>query len=231
MITQQQAIEILKNYQTHLNYFQVIINLRVTHLLRCDTQIIPNLLGALNAIAKNSKFKPEVAISGMSSIKELTTNPQKAIEELLVNQYFSDHFKAMCSHYASFDPKLLTHLEEFHALINPELIIANKATNEELPLKEDQPLKSDKENIESFSLTNISMMVLEGFIAVAGIAAIAMAFTLLNAATFGVAGIVVACVGVALSLTGMGLFAASTYKNCQPVNENLLNTSDSVIFQ
>jgi lysophospholipase L1-like esterase len=72
------------------------------------------------------------------------------------------------------------------------------------------------ENIEkthSSSTTNISMMVLGGFIAVAGIAAIAIAFTILNAATFGVSGLSMAGVGVTATLSGLGLFATADYKN------------------
>ena len=62
------------------------------------------------------------------------------------------------------------------------------------------------------STSNISMMVLGGFIAAAGIAAVAVAFTVLNAATFGVAGGGLACAGAAAALSGVGLFAAGTKK-------------------
>lgn len=57
------------------------------------------------------------------------------------------------------------------------------------------------------------MMVLGGFIAAAGIAAVAIAFTVLNVATFGIVGLVVAGIGVAAALSGVGLFATGAYKN------------------
>jgi ABC-type tungstate transport system substrate-binding protein len=64
-------------------------------------------------------------------------------------------------------------------------------------------------------------MVMGGFIAVLGTSAVALAFTLLNAATFGIAGIVVASIGVAAALTGVGLFATGAYKNSStfPINQ------------
>lgn len=83
----------------------------------------------------------------------------------------------------------------------------------------------------SSSMSNISMTVLEGVIAATGIAAVAIAFTLLNAATFGIAGLVVAGVGVAAALSGIGLFAAGTYKNRQSVSDNSLDLSDNLVFQ
>ncbi|WP_133129237.1 ankyrin repeat domain-containing protein [Legionella yabuuchiae] len=61
-------------------------------------------------------------------------------------------------------------------------------------------------------LSNISMMILGGFIAAVGISAIAIAFTVLNVATFGAAGIALATMGVAATLTGVGLFAAGAHK-------------------
>ena len=71
-------------------------------------------------------------------------------------------------------------------------------------------------------------MVLYGFIAAVGITAVAIAFTVLNAATFGIAGIVVATNGVILALSGMGLFVASTYKNRQKPDEDSVLVSGFV---
>ena len=54
---------------------------------------------------------------------------------------------------------------------------------------------------------SITMSLLSCFIAAMGIAAVALAFIVLNAATFGAAGIVVATVGVVAMLSGgLGLF-------------------------
>jgi hypothetical protein len=56
------------------------------------------------------------------------------------------------------------------------------------------------------------MQILGGFMALAGSAAVAIAFVLLNAATAGIAGIVVATIGAAVALAGVGLFAVGTSK-------------------
>lgn len=63
------------------------------------------------------------------------------------------------------------------------------------------------------SMTNISMVVLGGFIAAAGIAAVAIAFTVLNAATLGIPGLVTAAIGAAAVLSGIGLFATELSKS------------------
>lgn len=63
--------------------------------------------------------------------------------------------------------------------------------------------------------SNTSMQILGGFIAAIGSAAVATAFVALNAATFGIAGLVAAGLGVAAILGGVGLFAAGTYKQYQ----------------
>lgn len=82
-------------------------------------------------------------------------------------------------------------------------------------------------DISSSSPTNISMMVLGGIIAVVGITAVAIAFTVLNAATLGIAGLTVASVGVALALSGVGLFAVGVNKNSQPMVDESLSSAPS----
>ncbi len=67
----------------------------------------------------------------------------------------------------------------------------------------------------SLSTANISMMVLGGFIAAVGISVVAIAFTVLNASTFGISGLVVAGFGVACTLSSLGLFSCSSDKDCQ----------------
>lgn len=77
-------------------------------------------------------------------------------------------------------------------------------------------------------MSHISMMVLGGFIATAGIAVIALAFTVLNAATFGISGILLAGAGIAATLTGAGLFAYNM-KNQTTPNENQWDQSKSML--
>jgi len=84
------------------------------------------------------------------------------------------------------------------------------------------PPPHQAEETNSLSMSNISMMVLGGFIAVAGIAAIAIAFTVLNAATLGIPGLLLAGVGIAAVLAGCGLFAYNMKKQTTP---NILDSS------
>jgi hypothetical protein len=88
-----------------------------------------------------------------------------------------------------------------------------------------------KSDTPSSSITNISMMVLGGFITVAGIAAVAIAFTVLNAVTFGIPGLIVAGLGVAAALSGMGLFAAGAYKNRMGTPDELTPAPCELAFQ
>lgn len=74
-----------------------------------------------------------------------------------------------------------------------------------------------RSEIDKFA-ENINMMVLGGFIAVVGIAAVAVAFTVLNAATLGT--VIVAGIGIAAVLSGIGLFAVGAYKNSQTNTED-----------
>lgn len=71
---------------------------------------------------------------------------------------------------------------------------------------------------------NISMQVLGGFIAAVGCAAVATAFILLNAASLGTVGLVVAGLGAAAILAGVGLFATHSPKP-EPANEPLAELS------
>jgi len=75
------------------------------------------------------------------------------------------------------------------------------------------------------------MLVLGGFIAAAGIAAVAIAFTLLNAVTLGTAGLVVVGVGVAAVLSGVGLFAANSYNTSKITSDPSFDLSDNLVLQ
>jgi hypothetical protein len=85
---------------------------------------------------------------------------------------------------------------------------------------EKQTINFPEDETSSSSTTSISMMVLGGFIIAAGITAVAIAFTLLNATTFGVAGLVVAGAGVGAALSGIGLFATGTHNKSGTADAN-----------
>ena len=76
---------------------------------------------------------------------------------------------------------------------------------------------------ETNSMSNTSMMVWGGFIAAAGTAEIAIAFTVLNAATFDIPRLLLAGAGIAAVLTGCGFFASNMNKQTTP------NTLDSSV--
>lgn len=66
----------------------------------------------------------------------------------------------------------------------------------------------------------INMSILSGFIAGIGATAVALAFTVLNAATFGLAGILAASIGTAALLGGLGLFSYSALNLCRSKHEH-----------
>lgn len=104
--------QMLETYQKPLEKFQSVITQK-TKLLRTDEQYVPNILNALIAMRDNKTFKPEVKSGGMSAIKELPDSPLKALEALLVNEYFQKHFKEMINHYCEGDPELKQQLNSF----------------------------------------------------------------------------------------------------------------------
>ena len=79
-----------------------------------------------------------------------------------------------------------------------------------------KPSQTDK--APASSILNISMMVLGGFIAAAGALMVAVAFLVLNAATFGGAGMAV--IGASALLSGMGIFASASYNQNTIIDES-----------
>ena len=75
----------------------------------------------------------------------------------------------------------------------------------------------------------ISMMLLGEFIAALGITAIAVAFAVLNAATFGAPGVALAWAGVAVTLSGVGLFSVGASEIEYKTPEATANLASAVI--
>jgi predicted phage tail protein len=88
-----------------------------------------------------------------------------------------------------------------------------KSTNENKPEKETMPTQENR---------GISMHVFSLFMTTIGCAAIATAFIFLNAASFGTAGLIVAGIGVACTLAGIGMFTRR-----QLINDDILDDSVS----
>lgn len=80
-------------------------------------------------------------------------------------------------------------------------------------------LPSSSNTSDSSPLADIGMMVLAGFVAAAGVAAIALAVTILNTFTLGTGTVLGASI---LALTGIGLFAYGGHNvvNCTDLNDN-----------
>lgn len=82
------------------------------------------------------------------------------------------------------------------------------------------PVISNAEAKNTSCFDGINMSILSGFMTGIGATAVAMAFTVLNAATFGLAGIIAASIGTAALLGGLGLFSFSTMNRCRSKNEH-----------
>jgi len=79
--------------------------------------------------------------------------------------------------------------------------------------------------------TNISMAVLSGFIAVTGIAAVAIAFAVFNAAALNPVGLTLAVVGAVNAVVGgLGFFVRSSGASAENDDQNLLNSPASAAF-
>lgn len=158
---------------------------------------IKKLLAGINKIKNNDLLPTLISIGHeQSPWNEDITGQVSIIKEFENNGPRNDLFKNIIGQELS--------------NIKKELIAADKAAE----LLKNPAIKSSQLQEENTSsISNVSMMVLGGFIATAGIAAVAIAFTVLNAATFGIAGLVVAGIGVAAALSGVGLFATGAYKN------------------
>lgn len=116
-----------------------------------------------------------------------------------------------------FFPQLKQHADKIDLLVKFCIKYAENLDQTEV----DQPQTQGT----STPFSNTSMQVLGGFIAVIGAAAVAVAFVALNAATLGLAGLIVAGSGSAAILGGVGLFAAGTYKKCQSTSDVVLDDS------
>jgi kynureninase len=103
---------------------------------------------------------------------------------------------------------------------NPDLFTQSASYSEKANCSEEDEssTSTDKTNKYEFlntSFSNIDFQIISGFMFAAGALAIAVAFTVLNAASCGVAGLVVGGLGVAAVLTGIGLFKTGYERNCK----------------
>ena len=103
------------------------------------------------------------------------------------------------------------------------------AQQNQIPLEIDIPKDELNKSAETRHFFNtINMQVLGGFIAVLGAAAVAVAFIALNAATFGLPGLIMAAVGIAALVAGIGFFIAGTIKKHENNTEDIHTTTINV---
>ncbi|HHT0594768.1 TPA: hypothetical protein ACTXXA_003323 [Legionella anisa] len=89
MLSQQAAAELVRKYGKDLENLQKIT--KETSLgLRSDDQFIPELLKALDCIANGKAYEPTSHMTGMTSIGKVTSDPQKAVGDLVA--FFDDRF-------------------------------------------------------------------------------------------------------------------------------------------
>ncbi|CAM2922160.1 hypothetical protein [Legionella worsleiensis] len=93
--------------------------------------------------------------------------------------------------------------------------LLKKIVNHELAKTQRELIDTNKEKP--------SMMILGGFIAVMGIAAVAIALTVLNTS---IAGLIVTAIGIAATFTGWGLFANEAFKNKKTITDEPLDYSE-----
>lgn len=175
---------------------------------------IKKLLTEINKIKKNDLLPTLISIGHEPSPwNEEIINQVSSIKEVPSTAPHNDLFKKMIESEFNNTKKVLLAADKAEEL--------NKNNKIKLP---------QTKTTSTSSMMGISMMVLGGFIAAAGITAVAIAFTLLNAATFGAAGLAVAIVGVAATLSGVGLFATGAYKNKQTTSDDSLKFSENLVY-
>ncbi|CEG57247.1 hypothetical protein [Legionella fallonii] len=113
--------------------------------------------------------------------------------------------------------KLYPHLKNFPIKEFKDFIVQNPQVLQAIPTPQcdTRHTPPPSQEAQQSSTSSISMQILGGFIAAIGCAAVAVAFTVLNAATLGIAGLVTAGLGIASILGGVGLFALGSCRNQQ----------------
>ncbi len=150
-----------------------------------------------------------------------------------------DSFSSV-SENASIEEELIVDENPF---VEKEFLLENEAKFEEIfeviessqlddeSLSANQKVEEQNDASEQNScITALSMQILGGTIAVLGIAAVALAFTVLNASTLGIGGVVALAIGAALILAGVGFFAKGMVDNCRALDSDPLSLDPRSIY-
>ncbi|PWY54026.1 hypothetical protein DGG96_19175 [Legionella qingyii] len=156
----------------------------------------------------------------LSNLPQLFNSDIFKVEEKIINT----------NNPIPFFPKLKENADQIDLLVKFCIKYSNDLEHSEVEtddlalvnLKFEKPASVEADIVTPFS--NISMQILGGFMAVVGAAAVVVAFVVLNAATFGIAGLITAGIGIAAALSGVGLFATGTYRNCQSAPDQSLDS-------
>lgn len=160
----------------------------------------------------NSTVIIEQIIASCLDLKE-----QQTLRFIYLNthpSHFSDSATSYSFLYNDYvpDDSLFDHVAYIGSVNNPFIeqfkCILNDQFDEDISNELEKPLGDQPNNVVNNEIftSDMTMQILGLFINVAGIATIAIAFTVLNAATLGIPGVAVACVGIATTLGGFGLF-------------------------
>lgn len=176
---------------------------------------IKKILAGINKIKRNDLLPALISIGHEQfPLSEEITRQVSSIKEVASTDSHDELFKRIIENELNNTRKYL--------------LVADKAEQLNINTKIKLP---ETEAISTSSTMDISMIILGGFIAAAGIAAVAIAFTVLNAATLGTVGLVVAVVGATAALSGVGLFATGTTRNKQTTYDESLNLSEHLVYK
>ncbi|CDZ78682.1 hypothetical protein BN59_02994 [Legionella massiliensis] len=189
-------------------YSQELWETNIDYVVQCQTQLTSQ------ATKKNLEYYAQAINLAAQYLRWEEESIRKTSNEILV--LLSEHLSELNRFSQTLLPESQLTLpkpideetyyiskEEFFEKIKDIYIEpASKKPDEEEPLE-------GKSCIPTQFSSALSFQVLGGFIAVFGVVAVAVAFAALSGATLGIA----AAVGITVTLAGIGLFGAGTYKH------------------
>ncbi len=161
----------------------------------------------VHVVTKKLKREEDISINDVCTVDSL------ALVQMMMEQ---DHLEEGCLNNVPLKTGVFVRQALEHKpdpVETTSYVVPSNDNHLDATIQDENDIKHDNEhNASSLSL---SMHIISGFITAIGIAAVAVAFTVLNAASLGIGGIVLAGIGVAAILGGVGLFASS-FKNSEP---------------
>lgn len=168
------------------------------------------------ALANNLRIVEFLLEQGASAnIKDAySLYPLQYVDKNNLSMYKLLYYRTEKTESASEKVEITNKLSPSNSINEPEF-----ALDMSYKIETHERIFSRQQNIQTSGIMDISMYVLSGFITIVGCAAVATAFIFLNAATFSTAGLVVAGIGAASILAGIGIFGTEMCKN-KPTTSN-----------